>query len=138
MKTHPTSTNGDNQNQEAHHVRQKSSHRQTPSFFSKQSLMKISPEPFFVSSSKLPLNSSVESEYENFAFETHRVIEENVSQKSQENLIGLFDNDERKTFEDGSLSKLKFQRFQIMDMSTGIIAMIGTCLTIMAVYYYEI
>jgi len=104
----------------------------------KKSLVKVtpSPEPFLPSSSRFPANiSGGASDFENSVLENHKVVEDNLNQRSldNQNLLGLFDDvDEPKAFENGSLSKVKFQRFQVMDMSTGIIAMIGTFLTIMA------
>jgi len=137
MKTHKSLISGKNYENQVPHVRQRSFGMPSTWFFSKQSLVKVtpSPEPILVSSSRHRVNiSGGGSDFENSAFETHRV-EENASPESLENqnLIGLFDDvDEPKAFENGSLSKVKFQRFQVMDMSTGIIAMIGTFLTIMA------
>jgi len=141
MKTHPATGNETDENSKSIHARQKSgqTHNRTPSLFSRKSQMQISPEPYLYGS-KIPLSGGGaalnESEYQNFDVNTHRVAEENISSprfEGKQSLMKFFENDEPKTFEDGSLSKVKFQRFQVMDMSTGIIALIGAFLTIMAV-----
>ncbi len=139
MRTFPASEYESQENPKSLHARQKSNqkHNRTPSFFSRRSQMQISPEPYFIGS-KVPLSGGLnESQIRSFDVNTQRVMEESVPStprlEEKQSLMRFFEDDEPKTFEDGSLTKVKFQRFQVMDMSTGIIALIGTFLTIMAV-----
>lgn len=43
------------------------------------------------------------------------------------------DDDNSNTLEDGRKSKVEFQKLQIMDMSTSVVAMVGAYITILAV-----